>query len=124
MSTKTTAPHLQKGQLAEQSALAFLESKGLKLIERNYSYKTGEIDLIMLDNIVLVFVEVRYRNSDRFGTGADSITRAKRQRIINTAKHFLQRRKSLDELCRFDVISASRDSANGMKLNWIKHAFD
>jgi len=116
--------HLQTGQIAEQTALAFLQSRGLELVEQNYSFKTGEIDIIMRDQDTLVFVEVRYRKSNRYGSGAESITIAKRRRIINTAKHYLMKKKYTDQRCRFDVISASGQTNNGMKLDWIKSAFE
>jgi putative endonuclease len=115
--------HLQTGQIAEQNALTFLQSRGLKLLEQNYRFKTGEIDIIMRDQDTLVFVEVRYRKSDRYGSGAESITIAKRRRIINTAKHFLMKKKYSEKPCRFDVISASGPTDDGMKLDWIKNAF-
>jgi putative endonuclease len=116
--------HLRTGQIAEQNALVFLKSRGLELLELNYAFKTGEIDIIMRDQDTLVFVEVRYRRSDRYGSGAESITIAKRRRIINTAKHFLVKKKYTDHRCRFDVISASGPTDEGMKLDWIKNAFD
>ncbi len=116
--------HLQTGQIAEQNALNFLQSRGLRLLQQNYRFKTGEIDIIMRDQDTLVFVEVRYRKSDRYGSGAESITIAKRRRIINTAKHFLMKKKYTEQPCRFDVISASGPTDDGMKLDWIKNAFD
>jgi putative endonuclease len=116
--------HLQTGQIAEQNALGFLQSRGLELVEQNYRSKTGEIDIIMRDQDTLVFVEVRYRKTDRYGSGAESVTAAKRRRIINTAKHFLMKKKYSDRPCRFDVISASGPANACMKLDWIKNAFE
>jgi len=124
MATGDAPAHLIAGQIAEKTALAFLKSKGLELLTQNYRSKTGEIDIIMRDQDTLVFVEVRYRKSNRYGSGAESITMAKRRRIINTAKHFLMRRKYSDQRCRFDVISACGSTNDGMKLDWIRNAFD
>jgi len=124
MNTQKLPAHLRSGQIAEQTALTFLTSKGLELLEQNYRTKTGEIDIIMRDDDTLVFVEVRYRKSDRFGSGAESVTSAKRKRIINTASQFIAKRKYTAWRCRFDVISASGHLDNGMKLDWIKNAFD
>lgn len=124
MGSEDTPAHLLIGQIAEQTALAFLKSKGLELLVQNYRFKTGEIDIIMRDQDTLVFVEVRYRKSNRHGSGAESVTFSKRKRIINTAKHYLLTKKYTDKLCRFDVISASGQTHDGMKLDWIKNAFD
>lgn len=124
MATGDTPAHLLAGQVAEQTALAFLTSRGLKLLAQNYRTKTGEIDIIMLDSDTLVFVEVRYRKSNRYGSGAESVTLAKRRRIINTARHFLMKKKYGDMRCRFDVISASGQPDDGMKLDWVQNAFD
>jgi putative endonuclease len=118
------ANHLATGIKAEQTALAYLESQGLRLIEKNFRSPYGEIDLILRDGEVLVFVEVRYRETDRFGNGAESITLAKRNRIIRTAKHFMAKRKLEDSLCRIDVVAASDAGNSGMQINWIKDAFE
>jgi putative endonuclease len=124
MSTGNTPAHLLTGQVAEQTALAFLRSRGLKLLAQNYRSKTGEIDIIMRDRDILVFIEVRYRKNTRYGSGAESITISKRRRIKNTAKYFLMKENYADERCRFDVISASGPTDEGMKLDWIQNAFD
>ena len=64
---------LSKGQFAEQKACQFLQQKGLTLIEKNYRCRNGEIDLIMLDKDQLVFVEVRFRKNEDYGTAIDSV---------------------------------------------------
>lgn len=69
------------GTEAEQLALAFLQSKGLVLVAKNFRTRRGEIDLIMLDNKVLVFVEVRFRSSISFGSAEESITAQKCHRL-------------------------------------------
>ena len=58
----------EQGRLAENHALSLLEKAGLKIMERNYHSRFGEIDLIMEEGQTVVFVEVRYRSSDRFGS--------------------------------------------------------
>ena len=101
-----------------------LRRRGLRTVDRNFHCRAGEIDLIMLDGPVLVFVEVRYRRSNRFGSGADSVTPVKQRRIITAARQFLGRRRSHRERpCRFDVVSIGNGST-GIELNWIRAAFD
>lgn len=78
----------------------------------------GEIDLIMIDGNILVFVEVRMRSSPGFMTGAESITRSKISRLIKTATFYLQTHpQPEDREFRFDVLSM------GSRFDWIKNAF-
>lgn len=106
------------GNAAEQAALEHLENQGLQCIDRNFSCKMGEIDLIMLDNSSLVFVEVRLRNNPHHGSGADSVTASKIRKLIRTAEFFLIQNPIPGNLdCRFDVISMDN------KIDWIKNAF-
>lgn len=106
------------GNAAEQAALDYLVSNGLQCVERNFACKMGEIDLIMIDQNALVFVEVRLRNNPRHGSGADSVTRSKMRKIIRTAELYLTLNTIPGNLdCRFDVISIDD------KIDWIKGAF-
>lgn len=133
-----------QGRFAEQAALDYLNRKGLRLVERNFRCRGGELDLIMTEGDTLVFVEVRYRASSRFGTGADSVDRRKQQKMIRAAAQFLRmRRRYASRRCRFDVISATRatdanptgasagtgtgagdGTSATLKINWIRSAFD
>jgi putative endonuclease len=121
-SSRATA-HQTSGRQGEQTALAFLEQQGLELVARNHRCRLGEIDLIMRDGHVLVFVEVRYRASTRFGSGAATITRRKQRRIILAARHFLAglRARALPT-CRFDVVSLSQRNY-ATPIEWIRDAF-
>lgn len=110
---------IERGDLHEKIACDYLKSQGLKLITTNYHSRYGEIDLIMQDKEVLVFVEVRYRKSSSFGGAAMSITPAKQRKITLTALQFLQKNNKTSHLCRFDVVAISNQ-----QTNWIKSAFD
>lgn len=106
-----TLPRLRlnnpKGQYYEDLALRFLQAQGLSLVARNYRCGSGEIDLIMRSGQYLVFVEVRYRASTSHGGAAASVTRAKQQKLLRTAQHFLltQKLNEAGQACRFDVIA-------------------
>jgi len=114
----------QRGRDWERVAESLLRRHGLRTLTRNFQCRSGEIDLVMLDGAVLVFVEVRYRHSDRFGSGADSVTMTKQQRIIRAATHFLARHlQHAQRPSRFDVVSIGRGSS-GVELEWIRSAFD
>lgn len=109
------------GRDAEDAALRHLSRHGLRLVTRNYRCRRGEIDLIMRDGASLVFVEVRYRRSDRFGGALESVDARKRTRLIQTALHYLQS-SAEDSPSRFDVVALT-GAIDRPALQWIKDAF-
>lgn len=109
----------QAGALAETLAADYLQRRGLRLIERNYRCRLGEIDLILTDGPDLVFVEVRLRRSTEYGGAAASITAAKRRRILRAARHYLSGKA--ERPCRFDVLLLDAPAAD--RIVWIKDAF-
>ena len=119
------AHHLITGETAEHDACDYLRKNNLQLITRNYRCRFGEIDLIMHDQQTLVFVEVRYRKNSLYGSGAESITQAKQNKLIKTASYYLQQNNQASRYSsRFDVISMSHStSTNETKIDWIKDAF-
>jgi putative endonuclease len=111
------------GQQAENSACHYLKAQGLSLVERNYCCPRGEIDLIMKDNSTTVFIEVRYRRNDHFGSGAESVDQRKQKKLLATAAHYLQKNpKAARGACRFDVISLTANNGE-QQLDWIPDAF-
>lgn len=111
------------GADAEKLARDFLVQQGLDLVEHNYQIKGGEIDLIMRDEPHLVFVEVRYRKNNRFGSGADSVDYRKQSRLIKAATNYLMEKSShAHQPARFDVISIT-SSDTKPEIEWIKDAF-
>jgi len=110
------------GQKAEQWACDYLEKQGLTLLTKNYHCRQGEIDLIMQDNHTLVFVEVRYRKSAKFGSALESVNHKKQKKIVFTAEHYLLHSKSGYVAYRFDVIAITPDQ-NKMQFIWVKDAF-
>lgn len=117
------------GKAQESKAARYLASQGLRLISRNFSSRYGEIDLIMADSNTLVFVEVRYRRSEQFGSAIDSVTAAKQKKIRLTAAHYLQSHPRLQSSnCRFDVIGLTHAPSGGahsaeLRVDWVKNAF-
>ncbi len=112
----------QRGDAAEDAALAHLQAAGLVLVARNYRTPGrggGEIDLIVRDprDGTLVFVEVRQRASTTHGGAGGSITAAKKRRIVFAARHYLSRLRTLPP-CRFDVVLVEE------RITWIRAAFD
>ncbi|MBW5414232.1 YraN family protein [Pseudomonas sp. MAG002Y] len=116
----------ESGQAAEDQALAYLQKQGLKLVVRNWSRRSGELDLVMLDRDTVVFVEVRSRRHIAWGGAVESIDARKRQRLIATAQLFLQSESCWAKSpCRFDVVALSPAvGSTSSHLEWIKNAFD
>ena len=114
------------GQQAEHAALNFLKQQGLTFIARNYRCRAGEIDLIMLDQQSLVFIEVRYRRSPKFGSSAESVNASKQEKLIRCASHYLLHESNSEPpACRFDVIAIypSDRGKSSLQFDWIKNAF-
>ncbi|MCF7483227.1 YraN family protein [Vibrio sp. J1-1] len=111
----------QIGNQYETLAKQYLLRQGLRFVEKNFLTKVGEIDLIFQQGETIVFVEVKYRNNDRFGSAAEMVTRAKMRKLIKTANIWLSRQKQSIHTIdyRFDVI-AIHDS--GRDINWIQNA--
>ena len=109
------------GRQAEDLAARFLEKKKLRIIARNYRCRGGEIDLVCRDGKVLVFVEVRLRQSTAFGGAAASVTAIKQCRIILAAQHFLMTNALTNDDCRFDCILMNGTSGND--IEWLRDAF-
>ncbi len=108
------------GQNAEKQARVFLEKSGLRFSKQNYRCPGGEIDLIMQDNNICIFIEVRMRSNLEHGNSAESVTKAKQKRLIRSALHYLQKNRLSDRVdCRFDVITIDDG-----EINWIKNAFE
>ena len=117
------APHLLRGRAAEDLAAAHLAGQGLHILARNYRVAGGEIDLIARHGAELVFVEVRSRRSAAFGSAAESVTPAKRRRLLLAAQHYLATLgQRTPPPCRFDVISIT-GTVDAQHLEWLRDAF-
>jgi putative endonuclease len=114
------ARHNAQGRAAEERALHHLQARGLRLLDRNFRSRGGEIDLIMRQGNLLVFVEVRYRQNSNFGSPFETVTTTKQRRLITTAAHYLQQQR-LDLPCRFDVVGIT--GAQLEQVEWIQDAF-
>ena len=98
------------GAQAEARAAEFLQRKSYRLVDRNWTCKGGEIDLVCLDGDTLVFVEVRARSSSSHGTPLETVVDLKRRRLIRAASIYLHVKKREDSACRFDVVAISGDT--------------
>lgn len=111
------------GNQMEALAERHLTSAGLRIVDRNFRGRFGEIDLIARDGTTLVFVEVRFRRNRSFGGAGVSVDYRKQKKLLATANGYLQYRR-LDCPCRFDVFSIEQDKIAGtLNIDWIKNAF-
>lgn len=112
------------GALYEDIALAHARNQGLTLIERNFNCRFGELDLVLREGNVVVFLEVRYRKSQQFGGAMQSIGAQKRERLLKAASLFLQAHPELSRLaCRFDVMAIA-GTTQQPEINWQRNAFE
>jgi putative endonuclease len=109
----------ERGALAESLAANYLEQRGLRVIERNFGVRGGEIGLVCNDHGSLVFVEVRLRSRSDFGGAAASSGVAKQRRIILAARHYVARKSECP--CRFDAVLL--DDLDAKHIEWIRDAF-
>ena len=109
-------PRPNKGRAGEEAAASFLEQKGMKVLERNFRSRTGEVDIIALDKDpngnqeTLVFVEVKAWSTYGIDALEQSLNAKKRHKIIETSKYFLSLHREYRYMAiRFDVIFISPD---------------
>jgi putative endonuclease len=107
------------GARAEELCAGLLRGAGLRVLERNWRCGLGEIDLIAEERGTLVFAEVRMRRDARFGGAAESVTAAKRARIVAAARLYLSGRR--ERPCRFDVLIVQGPAPE--RVEWIRDAF-
>ena len=111
------------GKEGERIAEIFLRKKGYKLVERNYRCAAGELDLIMLDRRVIVFVEVKTRRGIRYGTPLEAVEVWKLKKMIYAAQFFLSAKRLSHREARFDVIGISWPGAQP-SVEHIENAFE
>ncbi|PCJ25386.1 MAG: YraN family protein [Flavobacteriales bacterium] len=115
------AEHNQLGEKGEEEAKLYLESIGYKILETNWRERKFEIDIIAIDDKEIVFVEVKTRSTNAFGSPEEAVNFKKQQHLIEGADFYLQD-KEIDLESRFDVMSIILNS-NQKQINHIKNAF-
>lgn len=109
----------EKGAQKEEQVCAYLLYGGVKIAERNFRCRQGEIDIIGYDGAFLVFFEVKYRSSRNKGSAAEAVGYAKQRKICRVADYYrMIHRLGEDVPIRFDVVAI-----DGERLQWIKNAF-
>jgi putative endonuclease len=110
------------GKEGEDRAALFLVKKGYRILERNYSTKSGEIDLIALHDGYVVFVEVKTRTNAAYGAPELAVTPRKQLRMVKAALGYIKYKKLHQVPCRFDVVAITSGREQGVEL--IQNAFE
>ena len=113
-----------RGRWGEKRCEKFLKRKGLKTLTRNFSCKTGEIDLIMVDTDgTLVFVEVKTRANEDYSPSESAITKAKKTRMLRAARYFLAVNNIENRPYRFDVVTIVLAGKDPEQIRHYENAF-
>ena len=110
-----------QGRLGEDEAEQWMVERGYRILERNYSCRSGEIDRIAELGGVLCFVEIKARANRAFGEAVEAISLKKQRRIARAASYYLARNPT-DQPCRFDVLALDLE-AGGWVFTWVPDAF-
>ncbi len=111
------------GAYGERVAVSHLIEQGMVLLDRNWRCAAGEIDAILRDGSTLVFVEVKTRRSDRFGTPAEALVPAKVARLRRLATLWLAQAGFRPRDVRFDVVSVAPQPSGGASVEHLRGAF-
>ena len=103
------------GNKYEDKSVEILVKEAYRILERNYQNRFGEIDIIAEKNKEIVFIEVKYRKTSKFGYGYEAVDRRKIMKILKLANYYIQSKKYQDYKIRFDCMSYLGD-----ELDWIK----
>ncbi|MBO8167776.1 MAG: YraN family protein [Thermoanaerobacteraceae bacterium] len=112
------------GKIGEQAAVKYLKGKGYHILEQNYRCPYGEVDIIAKDKGVLVFVEVKSRTSDKYGTPLESVDIYKQKKLRQLAAYYLHGQEQFFGQCRFDVVGVVLSKKGEVReIKLIKNAF-
>ncbi|HNR14210.1 MAG TPA: YraN family protein [Thermodesulfobacteriota bacterium] len=117
------ARHLELGKRGEEAAVRYLKRLHYRIVSRNYRCRYGEVDIIALDRGTIVFVEVKTRSTDEYGSPEGSVTIRKQRQLGRTALSYLQSSSLMDRDARFDVVAVDF-GAGGEHITIIKNAFE
>ncbi|MFA5928745.1 MAG: YraN family protein [Candidatus Margulisiibacteriota bacterium] len=115
--------HRAIGYEGESAAEAYLLEQGYTILEKNFTTKHGEIDIVAKEGDYLVFVEVKNHSREDYGTMLEKINAKKQQRIIFAARCYLKRANDMDIPCRFDVVTILNKQNGTPQMELIKDAF-
>ena len=113
---------LKLGTLGEKLATDYLKNRGFSILETNFRCAEGEIDIIAQQDDAVVFVEVRTRRGHSFGTPEESITQAKKAKLLATAQAYIQSHPDLPSSSRIDVVAIEMQRGQAPRIELIENA--
>jgi putative endonuclease len=116
------AKHLHTGRLGEEIACEYLQKKGYQIIHKGWRYKHLEVDIIIYDGPVLVFVEVKTRSKNIYGMPYEAVDWKKQRKLDRAANIYISKTKHIGDI-RFDIISIVINKEEKPDLLHIKDAF-
>jgi len=111
------------GRRGEEAAARHLASRGLRILERGFRCRAGEIDIVARDGETLVFVEVKSRSSLACGRPAEAVDLRKRRRLLSAASWYLLSHGGPDRPCRFDVVEVVEAPGGALRVGVLRDAF-
>ena len=111
-----------KGKEGENLATEYLMQKGYRIMQRNVTFKKNEIDIIAIDKNEIVFVEVKERATDMFGSPYEKVNKKKQELIIKVADNYIIR-NNINLEARFDIVSIVNIDSEEPKIEHIINAF-
>jgi putative endonuclease len=112
------------GKAGEEAASRYLKRLGYRILEQNYRTPVGELDIIAMDKDTLVFVEVKSRRTDSFGSPEDAVGPHKQRQMARAALMYMTTKKKTDLQCRFDVVGITASEGREPVLELYKDAFE
>jgi putative endonuclease len=113
----------QFGKKSENLAVWYLKKNGYKIIEQNYRTPLGEIDIIAQEKKTIVFVEVKSRQSIRYGNPKWAVTPKKQRKVSMVALQYLKSTRQMDARARFDVVAVTSNH-DQPQIEIVKNAFE
>jgi putative endonuclease len=113
-----------RGNRFEDIACRYLRSRGYKILDRNIYLMRKELDIVAMDGDTIVFVEVKGRRSNAYGSPAEAVGAVKRRRVVLAATAYLRKRQLLNRPCRFDVLGVRLSQTGEPRFDHIVSAFE
>ncbi|WP_045211953.1 YraN family protein [Desulfonatronovibrio magnus] len=114
--------YLNTGKFGEQAAGSYLTEKGYTILDRNWRYRRGELDIVCTKDNILIFVEVKTRSFQSRAEPVETLGKVQKQTLLRTASHYLCSQGLWEKECRFDFISVT--IASEVHINHVKNAFE
>lgn len=117
------AKHLEIGKMGEREAAKYLSKSNYKILQLNFRSKFGEIDIIAMHKDTIVFIEVKTRKNNLYGTPGQAVNKSKQRKIIKTALFYLKIKNIYHKNVRFDIVEVWQENNKVMDIHIIPNAF-